>query len=231
MTTGTRKAKSKPTSSSVAVAYVRVSTTRQAESGLSLEQQERTLVAAIEAAGYTALVVREEGRSGKNMRNRPALQEALGMLARGEAAALYVAKMDRLARNAAETLLLADEADRRGWRLVALDLALDTATPVGRLVMTVLAAVAEMERSRISERHRDAHAARRARGEVWGVTTGPRPELPAQVRERIADEQQQGKSLRAIAATLNAEQVPTARGGIWHASTIAHVLRSPSLAA
>jgi DNA invertase Pin-like site-specific DNA recombinase len=227
---GTKKATtSRP---NLALLYVRVSTSQQAVSGLGQEAQEAALRAAASLAGFDVEVVVEDGgRSGKALRNRPALRSALDRLARGEAAALYVAKMDRLARNTRETLSVADEADKAGWRLVALDTNLDTGTPVGRLVMTVLAAVAEMERERISERHREAHAARRARGIVWGKDSGPRAVLPADVRGRILTAHEDGQSLRTIAAALTSEGVPTARGGAWHASTVAHVLRSPSLLA
>jgi DNA invertase Pin-like site-specific DNA recombinase len=215
----------------VALVYTRVSTARQAEEGVSLDAQERTLTAAAEAAGYRVKVVREEGRSGKSITGRPALVAALDDLAAGRAAALYVAKIDRLARNTRDALLIADDAQRQGWRLVACDLNLDTATPVGRLVLTVMAAVGEMERQQISARHRDWHAEQTARGIVWGVDAGPKGLLPDAVRARIVAERQAGRSLRAIADDLNAEEVPTARGGKWHASTIKHVLTAPSTAA
>ena len=53
--------------------------------------------------------------------------------------------------------------------------------------------------------------------------------LSAQIRERIALEATQGRSLRAIAEDLNTQGVPTARGGTWHASTVRHVVRSVAL--
>jgi len=213
----------------VALIYVRVSTARQAEEGISLDSQERTLTAVAEAAGYTVEVLREEGRSAASITGRPVLREALSRLAAGEAAALYVAKIDRLARSTSDALKIVDAAQREGWRMVAQDLALDTATPVGRLVLTVLAAVAEMERAQISSRHREWHAEKRARGIVWGVDEGPQALLPLEVRSRIAGDRRNGLSLRAIADALNAEGVATARGGRWHASTVKAVLDSPSL--
>ena len=57
----------------LALIYVRVSSLRQAEEGLSLEAQERTLRAQAEADGYQVEVIREEGKSGKSIRNRPQL--------------------------------------------------------------------------------------------------------------------------------------------------------------
>ena len=215
---------------SVAVLYVRVSTGQQVDSGLSLEHQERTLRAAAEAAGYReVLVLREEGVSGKSLRNRPALAEALRLLANGQAAALLVSKLDRLSRSTRDTLTLCDLADREGWRLISSDIGLDTSTPTGRLVLTMLAAVAQMERARIAERITERHAAERARGVRWGIDKGPRPRISEQTRARIVVERRAGQSLRAIAERLNCDKVQTAHGGAkWHASTVSHVLTSPS---
>lgn len=222
---------SKHSRPNVAFVYVRVSTTHQAASGLSLDAQEASAVTAAEALGYTVEVVREAGRSGKTVTGRPALVETLARLKRGEGAALVVSKVDRLGRDVEDVAGIAKAAERQGWRLVALDLGLDTATPTGALVLAVLAGVAQFERARISERHRDWHAAKAARGITWGVDEGHRPILPPAVRARIRDEHQAGRSASAIARGLEADGIPTARGGKWRQSTVSAVLRSPSLAA
>jgi DNA invertase Pin-like site-specific DNA recombinase len=230
--TSTRKPRKSDPRPSVALLYLRVSTGRQADSGLSLEQQERQLVAAATEAGYTETVVmREEGRSGKSLKGRPVLAEALDLLARGEADALYTSKMDRLARSARDTLTVLDAANKQGWRLVSLDLGLDSKTPVGRMVLTVLAATAEMEHERICERHRDWHESKRERGIRWGIDEGPRALLPSKTRERILQMRDSGLSLQAIADTLNEEGVPTARKGArWHKTTVVSVLNSKTSA-
>jgi DNA invertase Pin-like site-specific DNA recombinase len=214
----------------LALLYVRVSTSRQADEGMSLDAQEDRLRAQAAALGYSSVrVVREEGRSGKSIKGRPAMVECLELLNAGEAVALIGAKLDRISRNTRDLLAIVDAADKHQWRLVVLDVNLDTATPVGRMVLTILEAVAEMERNRIAERQADSHAERRRRGQVWGVTHGPRSELPSDVRERIVSERGAGGSLRSIAAGLNTGHVPTVRQGArWHPSTIAHVLASPS---
>jgi DNA invertase Pin-like site-specific DNA recombinase len=213
----------------LALIYVRVSSLRQAEEGLSLEAQERTLRAQAEADGYQVEVIREEGRSGKSVKNRPALLAALNKLNKGEASALYVTKLDRLARSLSDLLTIVTQADRKEWRLKILELNLDTRTPQGRLVLSMLGAVAEFERSLISARQKDVHTERTAKGEVWGVTKGCKPKTAASTRKRVLDLHKQGHSLRAIAATLTSENIPTAYGGQWRASTIAHLLKSPSL--
>lgn len=213
----------------LALIYIRVSSLRQAEEGQSLDAQERTLTAQAEADGYQVEVIREEGRSGKTIKNRPQLVEALDKLNKGEASALYVTKIDRLARSLSNLLTILSQADRKGWRLKILELNLDTNSPQGRLVLSMLGAVAEFERSLISSRQKDAHAQRRSTGEVWGVTKGCKPKISASTQKKVVDLHQAGHSLRSIAATLTSENIPTTNGGTWRASTIAHLLKSPSL--
>ena len=88
-----------------------------------------------------------------------------------------------------------------------------------------MAAVAQCERELIAARTSEALQVKKARGARLG-----RPvTLPDAVRYRIADERDAGRTLQAIADDLNAEQVPTARGGRWYPSTIAKVLHSVAL--
>jgi DNA invertase Pin-like site-specific DNA recombinase len=197
---------------------------------MSLAAQERTLRAQALAHGYQRVqVIREEGRSGKSIQGRPAMRECLDLLNTGRAAALIGAKLDRISRNTRDLLSIVDAAEKHSWRLIVLDVSLDTATPVGRLVLTILAAVAEMERRRIGERQAESHAERRSRGQVWGVSHGPKSSLPREIRARIIAERQAGATLREIADGLNVRCTPTAHGGArWHASTVAHVLASPA---
>jgi hypothetical protein len=81
----------------------------------------------------------------------------------------------------------------------------------------------------ISERVKRQHEARRARGDVWGVTAGCRSALPVSVRERIRNEHSAGASLHAIARGLTADGIETARGGVWAAATVRKILASPGL--
>lgn len=213
----------------VALLYVRVSTGAQVRSGLSMEQQEATLRGQAAQLGFDQVqVIREEGKSGHTIKARPELTAALELLAEGRASALITTNLDRLARNASETLKIADLANAQGWRLLSLDLGLDTASPVGRLVLTMLAAVAEMERERIRERHRQWHAADRERGNIWGVDKGMRSALAPAIRSHILNASKQGQSLRAIADGLNAKNTTTAAGSKWYPVSISRVLDSPA---
>jgi DNA invertase Pin-like site-specific DNA recombinase len=106
--------------------------------------------------------------------------------------------------------------------LVVLDADVDTTTAAGRLLVDVVSAAASFESRRIGERAKSVHAVRRSQGK----RAGQPPLLPEAVRLRIAGEHAEGRSLNAIAAALNAEGVPTAKGGKWYASTISHVVHS-----
>jgi DNA invertase Pin-like site-specific DNA recombinase len=206
-----------------AVAYTRVSTARQGISGIGLDDQLAQVTAAVNRRGWTLTShLSDEGLSGKRADNRPALTAALDQLAGGSADVLVVAKLDRLARSTVDLGRLMLRADAEGWDLVILDLDVDTSTPSGRLMLRVVGAVAEFESDLIADRARATHRQRRARG----LRPGMAPLLPDTVRRRIATERAEGRTLRAIADDLNSDGTPTARGGRWHPSTVAHVLRS-----
>jgi DNA invertase Pin-like site-specific DNA recombinase len=211
-------------SEGIAYCYARVSTQMQAEDGMSLGAQERQLISAAESAGYEAVILREEGRSGKNIQGRPVLRGALEDLDSGKARALYVTRLDRLARSTRDFLSIIDRSNNNGWRLVMLDLGLDTTTANGRFVVTIMSAMAEMERGMISARQKDVHQDRREQGRVWGKDLGPKSGLTDSVKKRIYDSRNTGTSFGAIANTLNAESIPTTNGGKrWYASAVRHV--------
>jgi DNA invertase Pin-like site-specific DNA recombinase len=165
-------------------------------------------------------VATDAGASGKSLNGRPELANALDALDEGEADVLLAAKLDRVSRSVLDFANLMARADRRGWRIVVLDVNVDTTTASGELMATVVAAFAQYEHRLIGQRTKDALAARRAAGVVLGR---PRTLDPA-ARERIIAERAAGRSLRAIADTFTAEGVPTAQGGArWYASTVRHV--------
>jgi len=207
-----------------AISYRRVSTDEQADSGLGLDAQAASIAKTIDARGWTVTAeLVDAGISGSAPPpSRPALAQSLEMLAAGEADALVVAKLDRATRSVADLCYLLDLADRQHWDFVALDLGIDTSTPMGRAMAQMAGVFSELERKLIGQRTSDALQALKANGHKLG-----RPvELPEAVRQRIADEHAAGHSLRTIAKGLTTDGIPTARGANWHASTIKAVLVS-----
>ena len=146
------------------LAYYRVSTDRQGNSGLGLEAQRAKVEAMASERG--ALIAAEfvEVESGRKS-DRPQLVAALSQ-ARAEIAVIAVAKIDRLARDAGFVLKLANEAEKNGMGgFVFCDLPdIDATTSAGRMVLTMMASVAEFEARRISERTKEALAAAKTRG-------------------------------------------------------------------
>ena len=212
----------------LALLYVRVSTGRQAREGHSLESQPAILTTAAEAAGYRVEIVSETG-SGRNA-SRPALLDALARLKRGDAQALYAVDIDRLARSTRHLMEIYEAAVEEGWRLVVASIGYDSfdASALPRLMLG--ANFSEYESGMISARVKRQHEARRDRGEIWGATTGPRSPLPAETVARVLELRAEGLTLRAIADTLTADGIPTARGGQWAAATVQAVLKSPARA-
>ncbi len=208
------------------IGYTRVSTTEQGVSGLGLDAQRTAIETAVERRGWAPVCLVEDVASGKSLERRPALAAALDTLDRGDADVLVVANLSRLSRSLADFAALMARAKRKGWEVVALDLGADTTTPAGELVANVIASAAQYERSIVSQRTRDALAAKKAQGYRLGRPIA----MPEGVRTRIAAERAQGRSLAAIADDLTADGVPTAQGGArWYPSTIRAALRSLDL--
>ena len=206
------------------VAYLRVSTEEQADSGAGLEAQRAALTAEAERRRWQLVETFEDaGVSGKALTGRPGLVAAVAAVESGRADALAVAKLDRLSRSLLDFAALMERSRKRGWALVALDLGVDTSTPSGEMLANVLAVFAQFERRLIGQRTREALAVKRAQG----VRLGRPRTMPAKVRARIRREHEAGRSLSSIAARLNADAVPTAQGGArWHASTVKAALRA-----
>lgn len=225
-----------------AVAYYRVSTRAQGESGLGLEgQQEAVRRYLATVPGSKILTAYTEVESGKNT-DRPELAKALAH-ARSARATLVVAKLDRLARN----LHFLSSLMEAGVDFVACD------NPhANRLTIHILAAVAEDEARRISERTKAALAAAKARGILLGSA---RPghwagredrrldgaqkgaQRAAKERHRLAQESNAlvlgiiqaeraaGVTWQAIADRLNAEGHVTRRGKSWSAASVCQLGR------
>lgn len=212
-------------------AYLRVSTTSQAESGAGLDAQQD---ACARAAGTLAGVYRDEGVSGKTgLDKRPALLELIAALDKGDT--LIVAKRDRLGRDPLVVAMIESAVKRKGARIIsAAGEGTDSDSPTDILMRRMVDAFAEYERLIIGARTKAALQAKKARGERTGsIPYGYRCEddgktltPDAEEQDIIAQVQQlhaEGLSLRAIAARLAAMNRPT-RGAAWHPQTIKNIL-------
>jgi DNA invertase Pin-like site-specific DNA recombinase len=214
---------------SAVIGYVRVSTDDQAESGLGLAAQRAAIEAECVRRGWVLVAIHEDaGVSGKSLKGRDGLAAALAAVETGQASAIVVAKLDRLSRSLADFANLMATAQASGWNLVALDLGIDLGTAAGEFMASVMASAAQWERRIIGQRTRDALAAKRAQG----VKLGRPRKLDGPTRERIIEAHAGGQGWSTIAASLNADEVPTAHGGArWYPSTVRAVVLAEEVAA
>lgn len=158
------------------VGYARVSTHDQ-----SLERQEDEL----RSAGCGRVFA--EAASGRRGAYRPQWDACLGHLRSGDR--LVVTELSRLGRNTGDLGRLLDELETRGIGLQILNLGIDTSTPAGRLIFTIVGAVAAMERELLVERTCSGLAAARARGRVGGRRRSYTPRQAGEA-QRLYDSRQ-----------------------------------------
>jgi len=207
----------------LALAYARVSTDMQAEHGASLDAQETTLRAEADRRGWDVEIIREEGKSAATLTKRPKLLAALARLDRAEADVLLAVRLDRVSRSVVDFAAMMQRAERRGWALTFTATAIDTTDASGRFSAHVMIAAAEFERALISARTREGMAQRKAEGVVFGREV---VEAFLPTYRRVLAMHAGGESFNGIARALNAEGIPTAKGGTWHASTVRAMVRS-----
>lgn len=171
------------------IGYARVSTSKQ---GQSLDTQREALI----DAGCDPGHIYSDTISGTNWQ-RPGLDDALAYMRPDDT--LVVTRLDRLGRSLAETVnTIVDLADR-DINVKVLEPALDTSRPADKVVINVMASLAEWERDLLIQRTREGVAHARAQGRV----AGPKPKLSneqAQVAKELIDG---GKSVSAVAHTFN----------------------------
>jgi DNA invertase Pin-like site-specific DNA recombinase len=215
------------------VAYYRVSTDRQGRSGLGLDAQREAVRLFLSGDGWPPVAEFLEVESGRR-NDRPQLAAAMEAC-RLYGARLVIAKLDRLARNAAFLLSLRDA----GVEFVACDM-----PEANRLTVGIMALVAEHEAEAISARTKAALAVARTRGVKLGGFKGYAPSdadraaAASTKRERVEAHRARlapvlaelraggATSLRRLAGELNRRGVPAPNGSTWHANTVRRVVQA-----
>jgi len=198
-----------------------VSTLDQRDNGHSLAAQRQQIETVCAQREWHHLAVFTDAASGKSMDKRPALRHALELLARSEADALVVAKLDRLSRSVSDFSRLIERARSEKWKLVVLDPAIDTTTDSGEFVANLLANVAQYEARLVSSRTKAGLEAARAKG----IRLGRPWEIPEPVVRKIVRLRSLGLTLQEVCDSLTMQGIPTARpGSQWWPSTIKAVL-------
>lgn len=224
------------------VSYVRVSTDEQAQEGVSLAAQTAScghLIAATTGGRGLVEVVEDAGYSGKNLR-RPGAERVLDMIDRGAIAGVVVWRLDRLTRSLRDLIDLVERCDRQGVALVSVTEQISTQGPMGRFVLHLLGAVAQLERETTAARVKAAMTHVRMQGLYAGgripvgvVASGERGQ------RRLARSAVHGDDVAAIwpgvisgwtlgqvIVHLESKGVPTATGRRWSRQLVHKLLRS-----
>lgn len=218
-----------------AVIYTRVSTTRQADEGVSLDAQLAKGRAWCLAMGYqVSAEFCDAGISGKRADNRPELQAALAAVC-ASGGTLIVYSLSRLARSTKDAIGMAEKLDRAGADLVSLSEDINTISASGKMIFRLLAVMAEFERDLVGERTRAALAHKRNQGYKtggavpFGFSAGPDGRLveckPEQEAIRLIRAlRAKGYTLRDIGGELGRRGILSKKGNTWNPKTIKKIL-------
>jgi site-specific DNA recombinase len=223
-----------------AIGYVRVSTERQAQEGISLEAQQAKIRAWCEANGHELVEVYvDAGISGRSMKSRVGLQNALDALKKDQVLVTY--SLSRLARSLKDALVITEQIGRKKATLTSLSEQIDGTSAAGRMMMQMMLAFAEFESAVISERTTTAMQHKKATGQQYCHQTpygfeaieGRLVEVKreADVVAEIQAARNAGITLQAIADDLNGRGIPTKKGKQWQPATVHLLLKRSSLAA
>jgi len=222
------------------VAYLRVSTDRQAEEGWGLDVQDDAIRAYLKKHPELKLVrvFRDEGHSGSTL-DRPALRELLAEAKERRFTKVLVAKLDRLARDLYVQLFIEKELLVHGVEVVSVSEGFNGRDPAMVAFRQLLGVFAQLERSKITER---LLSGRRKKLEGGGYAGGRPPMgLKAKDHELVIDPEgakviryirklrMARMSFEKIASRLNAEGIKTRSGSKWYASGIHRLLRCATL--
>lgn len=226
----------------IADLYLRLSLDREGKT--AIDRQEADCRAWCERNGITVRKVHiDRGRSGYKNVTRQGFDAALTAVTSGIVGVLVVWKLDRLSRKGiGEVGTALDAISRVGGRLVSVMDGLDTANDSARVTIALLAELARNESRNLGMRVSNAKRFLRQRGQwiggqpPYGLKVDPDtkrlvPDPDTAVYARLmADEALSGKALVHVARFMNEHGIESARGGLWNASSVMQVLRSPAFA-
>ena len=233
-----------------AIGYIRVSTEKQANEGVSLEAQEAKIVSWCKANDYELVKVcvdagisgagkKIRGRSSleKTMETRPNLKAALKSLSKGNVLVTY--SLSRLARSTSDMLGIGELVASKKADMVSLSEQIDTTTAAGKMMFQMLAVLSEFERNLVAERTTNALQHKKRTGQKYTNQTpygfeaieGRLVEVKQEVKvvAEIQSSRTGGKTLQFIADSLNTRGIPTKTGKQWAPATIHLLMKRSSL--
>lgn len=220
-----------------AFGYCRVSTDEQVREGISLDlQQEKIEAYAVSRDLALIETIRDEGHSGKSL-ERPGLERLLKLVEGSDAEAVIVWKLDRLTRSTGDLLhLIEDVFKRSNTRFLSINEQIDTESAMGKFFLTIMGAMAQMEREVIAERTSAALQFKKEQGQKLGlVPYGFKrvngEDVPDEIEMKVIRKMKRWKkkmSYEKVAEKLNEEGVsPRRKDARWHGSSVHHILKRP----
>ncbi|MGE4056979.1 MAG: recombinase family protein [Vicinamibacterales bacterium] len=223
-----------------AILYSRVSTDAQERDGTSLDTQERACTEFARAQGWQVVESVRDAASGFSL-DRPGIERVRRLLRDGGADVLLAYAIDRLARNQQKLAVLVDEVEEAGARLDFVTERFED-TAVGKLILSVRAFAAEVEREKISERTLRGKLERAKSGRipqafgrgcygyVYNPATGQREIEPYQseVVRRIFTRFTELRSFDRVCTELRRDRITTFEGGRWYPIGVRRVLENES---
>lgn len=219
--------------------YIRVSTDEQAKEGYSIPAQRNRLEAFCVSQGWDIIgFYVDEGISAKDT-NRPELQRMLKHIENGIIECVLVYRLDRLTRSVRDLYELLDVFEKHDCKFKSATEVYDTTTPMGRLFITIVAALAQWERENLGERVRMGMQEKAEEGK-WVVNTPPYGydidkendalvinENEAVIIRKIFNMYLSGMGTHKIAYTLNQNGIETKKQSAWMGNTVRQMLRNP----
>lgn len=219
----------KKSSPKVAFIYTRVSTTRQAEEGVSLDNQLAKCRAKAAELGLEVVeAFTDEGISGREgIDARPGLAKLVKAFRSTPNAVVIVYAVERLARRQRLLWHLLDEKEGEGFSLVSVTQPFETMTPMGRAFLGMIALWSSLEADMASVRTKDALAFHKAQGVKIGGAATSVESLPEETVNMIMELNSHNLSGRDIASRLTELGIPSRRGaGKWHHKTVLTVIKA-----
>jgi site-specific DNA recombinase len=219
--------------------YIRVSTEEQAKEGYSISAQREKLKAYCQVqdwSDYKFYV--DEGISAKDT-NRPQLQQMIQHIKEGLIHTVLVYRLDRLTRSVVDLYKLLEIFEKHNCTFKSATEVYDTSTAIGRLFITLVAAMAQWERENLGERVRMGQIEKARQGQYsakapFGFDKGPNDRLVINEDEKtvvldMIEKVKEGYSIRKLADYMDNSGIPPIRGYQWHITSILTILKNPAL--
>ncbi|MGG3846695.1 recombinase family protein [Aeribacillus composti] len=219
--------------------YIRVSTEEQAKEGYSISAQREKLKAYCQVQDWNDFrFYVDEGISAKDT-NRPQLQLMLQHIKEGMIDTVLVYRLDRLTRSVVDLYKLLEIFEKHNCTFKSATEVYDTSTAIGRLFITLVAAMAQWERENLGERVRMGQIEKARQGKYsakapFGFDKGPDDRLVINEDEKtvvldMIEKIKEGYSIRKLADYMDNSGIPPIRGYKWHIASILDILKNPAL--